>query len=86
MRDWLRNRWLDISIRRHTIKHKLIMWIVWELPRGVVELAAVRVWANATTGKFGTDEPQYVTMDEGLKRWRGSDGGDRTHGRDSLSY
>lgn len=70
MWDWLKQRWLDLTIRRHTIRHKLVMWAVWKMPRDVIEIATVRAWANATMGEYGCDAPQDVTVDETLRRWR----------------
>jgi len=86
MIDWLRQRWFDLMMRRHTIKHKLIFWFVWKLPKEVVEIATVRTWANATSGKFSCDAPQDITVDQALKRWRSEDGGDKTIKRDEVYY
>ena len=50
----------------------------WLLPRRLVEMAAIRCWANATSGPFGNESPVQVTMDDCLKRWRRREGGDRS--------
>jgi hypothetical protein len=45
------------------------MWIAYRLPRWLVYLAAVRLIAHATTGKYGTQiVPDLLAM-EALKRW-----------------
>lgn len=86
MKEWLRERWFDITIRRHTIRHKLIMWFVWKLPHDVVEIATVRTWANGTSGAYDTQDATTLTIDEALRRWRKNDGGDKHIKRDEVYY
>lgn len=50
-------------------KEKLLMGLVWHLPRTVVHWAYIRVAAHATTGQFsGTVVPELSMMDA-LQRW-----------------
>ena len=69
MLSWLKERWLDVRIRWHVIPDKLAFWIVWLLPRKLIEIATVRCWANATTGRYGTEHAGDVTVDVALRRW-----------------
>ena len=84
--DWLRQRWLDITIRRHVIPHKLVFAFVWMLPRRVVEIATVRCWANATSGQFDTEDATGVTVDAALRRWMRGEGGDKTFHHSEVKY
>lgn len=50
-------------------KIKLAKWIAWRLPRIVVYFAGVRLWANATQGKWAYEEADNVRMSTILKRF-----------------
>ena len=51
------------------IKEKIIMCIVWHLPKWLIYWATIRLMAHATTGKYGnTIVPELEAM-EALKRW-----------------
>ncbi|MBU2527689.1 MAG: hypothetical protein KKC03_13920 [Bacteroidetes bacterium] len=48
---------------------KFYLWFVWKLPRKIVYWCAIRLIANATQGKWGTQiVPELKAMDA-LKRW-----------------
>ena len=50
-------------------KEKIIMGIVWRLPRWLVYWCSIRMVAHATTGKYGnTVTPELSAMDA-IKRW-----------------
>jgi hypothetical protein len=51
------------------MSEKLIMWLVWKLPRKLVYWCAIRVGAHATTGKYGTTEPPKLLFMDAIKRW-----------------
>ena len=56
-------------MRMEVMKDKVAMWIVWRLPRRLVMWCAVRLMANATTGKWsGQIVPELKAMDA-LDRW-----------------
>ena len=48
---------------------KIIIWIVWRLPRSIVYWSAIRVMAHATTGQHGDTEVPALTGMDALKRW-----------------
>lgn len=48
---------------------KLIMFIVWRMPRKLVYWCSIRLIANATQGQYGnTIVPELSAMDA-LRRW-----------------
>ena len=49
---------------------RLKLSFVWALPRWLVYWCAMRVLANATTGRYGNEFPSEVTALEALDRWR----------------
>ena len=53
----------------HRMPEKMCMWIVWKLPRQLVMWCAIRLMAHATTGQYGNQEPDRVSIMEALKRW-----------------
>ena len=44
-------------------------WIVWKLPRRLVYWCAIRVFANATTGKHANQIVPELTALEALQQW-----------------
>lgn len=48
---------------------RLAKWIANRLPRRVVYFAAVRVWANAATGRWSHKDATTVTASDAVKRW-----------------
>jgi hypothetical protein len=60
----------------HNLKHdasrraeKMLMWVVWKLPRKVVYWSAIRVGANATTGQYSNQVVPELLFTDALKRW-----------------
>ena len=45
-------------------------WIANHLPCSIVYYAVVRVWAYATTGKYGGTEVDDLTVSAALSRWQ----------------
>lgn len=52
-----------------TWRDKLVMGIVWRLPRWVIYWAVIRFWAHGTTGQWGNTHPDELTWSEACKRW-----------------
>lgn len=48
---------------------KLLLWFVDLLPKEIVYRATIRLWAHATTGRWGNTEVTSLSIDEALKRW-----------------
>lgn len=48
---------------------KFWWWLAWRLPRRLVYLAFIRLWAHGTTGQWGDQHPGLMTFDEASKRW-----------------
>ena len=57
------------DLRYDIIKEKLQMAIVWRLPKWLIMWAAIRLFANATTGKYSGQIVTELTAIEALKRW-----------------
>lgn len=72
--------------RLRKLREKAAMGFVWMLPRWIVELCAIRIWANATTGRYSDKEAPGVTVDEAVARWRRGDGGDGTFPTSEVYY
>lgn len=70
-------RWLVCRSRLEARAERALMWFVWRLPTRIVYWAFIRVWANATTGQFGTVEAPAVMADDALRCWERREGGDR---------
>ena len=61
---------------------KLWMWIAWKLPRQLVMWCAVRLIAQATTGRYGHLLVPDLTALDALKRWQdpsNADNGESVH-------
>jgi len=54
-----RSEWTEIWLR----------WLVWLLPRKLVMWCAVRVMAHASTGPWGNEHPDSISMMTMLQRW-----------------
>jgi len=59
--------WVYLWWRR--TRERIILGVVWRLPRELVYWAAIRVGAHATTGMWGATDPSRVSFMEVLKRW-----------------
>ncbi len=56
-------------MRIEIMKEKVLMWIVWRLPKKIVMWCAVRVGAHATTGKYERQIVPELNFMDALKRW-----------------
>jgi hypothetical protein len=61
--------WYDRAYLLTKRREKLLLWLVWRLPRPVVMWAFIRVGAHATTGPYGNTVVPELTMMEALRRW-----------------
>lgn len=50
-------------------KEKLVTKLVWALPKSIVYWCAIRLVANATTGKHGSQVVPELTAMDALTRW-----------------
>ena len=67
MRYWLTPIHLKYEINKRL--EKMLIWLVWKLPRAVAYWAAIRVMVNATQGEHQNQVvPELLAMDA-LKRW-----------------
>jgi hypothetical protein len=53
------------------MKEKLQMTIAWRMPRWLAYWCAVRVMANATTGRYSKQVVPDLNAMEALQRWHG---------------
>ncbi len=51
------------------IKQRVIMSIVWHLPRWLIYWCAIRLIADATTGKYSNQITPELTALDALRRW-----------------
>ena len=52
---------------------KITIAIAWKLPRSLAYWAAIRVGANATSGKYADQIVPDLKFMDALKRWEGAD-------------
>lgn len=57
-------------MRLEVFKEKLMMKIAWKTPKWLVYFCAVRLGANATTGKHGSQIVPELNFIDALKRWK----------------
>lgn len=48
---------------------RLLMNLAWKMPKRLVSWCAVRVWVNASTGKWSDEEVLGIRFVEALDRW-----------------
>lgn len=48
---------------------RLLMNLAWKMPKRLVCWCAVRVWANASSGKWSDEEASDIRFVEALNRW-----------------
>jgi hypothetical protein len=63
---------LKYNLKRRT--EKAAMALVWKLPKKFVMWCAIRVIANATTGKYSNQVVPDLTAMEALARWEPANG------------
>lgn len=60
---------LSLRMARNRFTEAVPRKIAWLLPHSVVEWAAIRLMAHATTGKFGNSVPSETDIMTALERW-----------------
>ena len=50
-------------------KEKLLLAVVWKLPKSIVYWCAIRLGANATQGEWVNESPTDLKFMTALKRW-----------------
>ncbi len=69
MREMLDVRWFLFCRDLVSRRERLVLALVWRLPRWLAYWSAIRVMTHATTGRYGsTEAPALLAMDA-LKRW-----------------
>ena len=51
------------------LKDRILIWIAWKLPKGLIKQAYVRVVAHGTTGLYSDTVLPDVTVSDILNRW-----------------
>jgi len=51
------------------MKNRFYMWVAYKLPKNIVYWAAMRVLANATSGKYSNEGVPGVTAIDAIQRW-----------------
>jgi hypothetical protein len=69
MRERLMVRLIEWRYRLTKRRERLLMALVWKLPRSIVMWSTVRVIANATTGAHSNQVVPELTAMEALERW-----------------
>lgn len=64
----LNSLWMWLFVRRPKL-NSLWIWLSWRLPRKLVYWCAIRVGAEATTGKYGSQEVPALTFMDAIDRW-----------------
>lgn len=64
---------IDFKYELKKEKEKLVLGIVWLLPRWMVKWCAIRLMAHATTGKYANQVVPELTCIDALNRWEEKD-------------
>ncbi len=51
------------------MKDTFLCWLAYKLPKKLVYFCVIRVFANATTGKYGKQMVSELTFIEAINRW-----------------
>lgn len=51
------------------MREKVVRWIAWHLPRGIVYWCSIRLIANATTGEYSNQIVPNLGAMDALQRW-----------------
>lgn len=51
------------------MREKIVMWVAWHMPKGIVYWCSIRLIAHATQGKYGDTEVPSLAAMEALQRW-----------------
>jgi hypothetical protein len=53
------------------MKEKVWQWLAWHLPKVLVYWASIRLMANATMGKYSSQDVTRLNAITALERWEG---------------
>jgi hypothetical protein len=53
----------------HTRAERLLIWVIWHLPKILVRWAFIRVVSEVCTGSWGIQPLSQIGVVEALKRW-----------------
>jgi hypothetical protein len=61
--------WHTRSYEANKVRERLVMALVWRLPRWLIYWSAIRLMAHATTGRYGSQVVPDLTVMDALERW-----------------
>lgn len=61
--------WLAKDNLTRRLPEKVIMAIVWRLPKWMIYWAAIRLFSHATTGPYGSTVASELTVFDAVERW-----------------
>lgn len=61
---------LSYRLGWYRLKDRAALFIVWRLPKWIIEWSVIRMWSHGTTGIHGNTSPNDLTWNEAHKRWR----------------
>lgn len=60
---------IEFRYEAKRLSEKVLLWIVWKLPKKLVYWCAIRLMAHATTGQYSKQIVPELTAMDALKRW-----------------
>jgi hypothetical protein len=60
---------IEFVYRAKRLSEKMLLWLVYKLPKRLVYWCAIRVMAHATTGQYSNQIVSELTAMDALKRW-----------------
>jgi len=81
MADWVRWQRVLLVWRARHLAERAALRVAFRLPGRLVYWATIRCVANATTGRYGTQDPTALGAMEAIGRWEKRKGGDRRWAR-----
>lgn len=61
--------WYRVRVWWHNIPERLAWAVAFHMPEKVVYYCGIRLWAHATRGQYGTEDPVSIRMSLVLHRW-----------------
>ena len=81
MRDWVRWRPVLLGWRLRRLGERAALGVAFRLPGWLVYWATIRCVANATSGRYGSQDPTVLPAMQAIGRWEKRQGGDRRWAR-----
>lgn len=60
---------LTLRLSWHKFNEKFWFWLAWAMPKKLVYMCGIRLWAHGTTGQYADTVAPELTMDEAIRRW-----------------